>query len=64
MSGTLFTLGMGPGDPELVTRKAARILGAAPVVAYFAKAGRIGHARGIAEGMIAPGPRNCVSTIR
>jgi precorrin-2/cobalt-factor-2 C20-methyltransferase len=54
VSGTLFTLGMGPGDPELVTRKAARILGAAPVVAYFAKAGHIGHARGIAEGMIAP----------
>jgi precorrin-2/cobalt-factor-2 C20-methyltransferase len=54
VTGTLFTLGMGPGDPELVTRKAARILGAAPVVAYFAKAGRVGHARGIAEGMIAP----------
>jgi precorrin-2/cobalt-factor-2 C20-methyltransferase len=54
VTGTLFTLGMGPGDPELVTRKAARILGAAPVVAYFAKAGRAGHARGIAEGMIAP----------
>ncbi|HEX3982496.1 MAG TPA: precorrin-2 C(20)-methyltransferase [Acidisoma sp.] len=50
--GTLFTLGMGPGDPELLTLKAARILGAAPVVAYFAKAGQPGHARTIAEGRI------------
>ncbi len=51
--GTLFTLGMGPGDPELLTLKAARILAAAPVVAYFAKAGQRGHARSIAEGRIA-----------
>ena len=50
--GTLFTLGMGPGDPELLTLKAARILGAAPVVAYFAKTGQRGHARTIAEGRI------------
>ncbi len=50
--GTLFTLGMGPGDPELLTLKAARILGEAPVVAYFAKAGQRGHARTIAEGRI------------
>ena len=27
MSGTLFGVGMGPGDPELVTVKAARIIG-------------------------------------
>jgi precorrin-2/cobalt-factor-2 C20-methyltransferase len=53
-AGTLFTLGMGPGDPELLTLKAARILGQAPVVAYFAKAGQRGHARGIAEGRIRP----------
>ncbi|MBW4022796.1 MAG: precorrin-2 C(20)-methyltransferase [Proteobacteria bacterium] len=52
--GTLFTLGMGPGDPELLTLKAARILGTAPVVAYFAKAGQRGHARTIAEGRIGP----------
>jgi precorrin-2/cobalt-factor-2 C20-methyltransferase len=50
--GTLFTLGMGPGDPELLTLKAARILGEAPVVAYFAKGGQRGHARTIAEGRI------------
>jgi len=53
MTGTLYTLGMGPGDPELITVKAARILAAAPVVAFFAKAGQRGHARSIADGHIA-----------
>lgn len=34
MTGTLFGLGVGPGDPELLTIKAHRILIEAPVVAY------------------------------
>ena len=34
MSGTLYGLGVGPGDPELITLKALRILRAAPVIAY------------------------------
>lgn len=34
MSGTLYGLGVGPGDPELVTLKALRLLRAAPVLAY------------------------------
>ncbi len=34
MSGTLYGLGIGPGDPELITLKALRRLRAAPVVAY------------------------------
>ena len=46
-TGTFFTVGLGPGDPELMTLKAARIVGSAPVIAFFAKRGRIGHARGI-----------------
>ena len=46
--GTLHVIGMGPGDPELLTLKALRLLRAAPVVAFFAKRGRIGHARTIA----------------
>ena len=37
MAGTFFTVGLGPGDPELMTLKATRIVGAAPVIAYFAK---------------------------
>jgi precorrin-2/cobalt-factor-2 C20-methyltransferase len=32
--GTLHLVGVGPGDPELLTLKAARLLGAVPVVAY------------------------------
>ncbi|MEO8883643.1 MAG: precorrin-2 C(20)-methyltransferase [Devosia sp.] len=34
MTGTLYLVGVGPGDPELLTLKAARILGAADVVAF------------------------------
>ena len=34
MTGTLYGLGVGPGDPELITLKADRLLKAAPVVAY------------------------------
>ncbi|WP_099025773.1 precorrin-2 C(20)-methyltransferase [Mycolicibacterium palauense] len=47
--GTLWGVGLGPGDPELVTVKAARVIGAADVVAYHSA--RHGHsiARRIAE---------------
>lgn len=34
MSGRLYAVGLGPGDPELVTLKALRLLRAAPVIAY------------------------------
>ena len=37
--GTAYGLGVGPGDPELLTLKALRLLRAAPVVAYPAPAG-------------------------
>src|SRR5438045_2977327 len=33
-TGLLYGLGLGPGDPELVTLKALRLLRSAPVVAY------------------------------
>ena len=32
--GTLYGLGIGPGDPELITLKALRILKSVPVVVY------------------------------
>ena len=47
--GRLYGIGVGPGDPELLTVKAVRLLQAAPVVGYFAKAGRRGNARAIAD---------------
>lgn len=46
--GSLRVLGMGPGDPELMTLKAARIVARTPVVAYFAKRGCVSRARAIA----------------
>jgi precorrin-2/cobalt-factor-2 C20-methyltransferase len=42
--GTLYGVGVGPGDPELMSLKAARILKSVPVVAYFAKKGATGNA--------------------
>lgn len=47
-AGRLIGVGVGPGDPELMTLKAVRALGAADVVAYFAKLGNESHARAIA----------------
>ena len=56
MSGGILTgVGLGPGDPELVTVKAVRALEAAPVVSYFAKRGRRGNARAIADGWLPAG---------
>jgi precorrin-2/cobalt-factor-2 C20-methyltransferase len=49
MSGRLLGLGVGPGDPELITVKALRLLNAAPVVAYFVAKGKRGNAFGIIE---------------
>ena len=34
MSGTLYGLGVGPGDPDLITLKALRVLERVPVIAY------------------------------
>ena len=46
--GTLYGLGVGPGDPELLTLKALRILRAAPVLAYPAPIEGDSMARAIA----------------
>ena len=48
VTGTLFGLGLGPGDPELLTLKAHRLLTAAPVVAYPAPESGDSFARRIA----------------
>lgn len=53
-SGRLYGVGLGPGDPDLLTVKATKILGSAPIVAYFAKKGRRGQARAIVDRWLCP----------
>lgn len=55
MSGRLIGVGVGPGDPELLTLKAVRMLAEADVVAHFAKAGNASNARKIVEGCMRAG---------
>ncbi|MEL6967328.1 MAG: precorrin-2 C(20)-methyltransferase [Pseudomonadota bacterium] len=51
-TGTLYGLGVGPGDPELITLKAHRILQACPVVSYPAPDTGPSFARSIAAQFI------------
>ena len=52
--GRLLGLGVGPGDPELITLKALRLLREAPVVGYFVAKGKRGNAFGIIEAHLQP----------
>ena len=45
--GTLYGIGVGPGDVRYLTLRAAGLIRAVDVIAYFAKAGREGNARRI-----------------
>lgn len=54
-TGRLSCVGVGPGDPELITLKAARLIESADVVAYHAGVGRQSHARRIAAAHVRPG---------
>jgi precorrin-2/cobalt-factor-2 C20-methyltransferase len=50
--GTLYGVGVGPGDPELMTVKAWRLLSTVPVIAYLAANGGDSAARAIAKPFI------------
>lgn len=52
MTGTIYGVGLGPGDPDLMSVKSHRLLTNAKHVAFFRKAGRKGQARAIVDGMI------------
>ena len=49
-AGKLWGVGIGPGDPELVTVKAARVIGEADVVAFHSAR----HGNSISRGVAAP----------
>ena len=57
MTGTLYGVGLGPGDPELITLKAARLIEGATTIAYPTLAGGDSFARAIAADLIGPNVR-------
>ncbi|MEM5581321.1 precorrin-2 C(20)-methyltransferase [Roseibium sp. AS2] len=57
MSGTLYGVGLGPGDPELMTLKAHRLISGARVIAYPAPDTGESFARAIAASSIGSGIR-------
>lgn len=56
-TGRLYGIGVGPGDPELLTLKALRLLRAASVVAYPAPETGDSFARAIVASYLDPGQR-------
>ena len=54
-TGRFYGVGLGPGDPELITLKAARLIGSADVIAYHAGVRKESHARRIASGLFPVG---------
>ncbi len=54
--GCLYGVGLGPGDPDLVTVKATKIIASVPVVASFAKKGASGRAQAIFDRWVS---KNC-----
>ncbi|MCW2799755.1 MAG: ATP-binding protein [Aeromicrobium sp.] len=53
--GRLWGVGLGPGDPELITLKAARLIASADVIAFHAGVGKQSNARRIADSLIPAG---------
>jgi precorrin-2/cobalt-factor-2 C20-methyltransferase len=51
--GKIICCGLGPGDPDLMSVRAAREVQAARHIAFFRKKGHPGQARRIVEGMLA-----------
>lgn len=53
MSGTIWGVGLGPGEADLMSVRADRLVRGARHVAFFRKAGRMGNARAIVQGLLA-----------
>jgi precorrin-2 C20-methyltransferase / precorrin-3B C17-methyltransferase len=54
VSGRLYGVGVGPGDPDLITVKALRVVQAAPVIAYLAARHGHSNARAIVADVLSP----------
>ena len=63
MTGKLYGVGLGPGDPELVTLRAYRLISEAEVIAYPSLAGGDSFARAIAADMIPVGTQEIVMDV-
>lgn len=63
MNGTLYGVGLGPGDPGLITRRAAQLIEGAAVIAYPALVGADSLARAIAADLIPAGAREIVMNV-
>lgn len=63
MTGKLYGVGLGPGDPELMTLRAHRLISGASVIAYPALAGAASFARSIAADVIAKDAREIVMDV-
>lgn len=55
MTGRFYGVGVGPGDPELITLKAARLIGSGAVIAYHQGRGKASNARRIAADLLPAG---------
>ena len=51
MNGTLYCVSVGPGDPELLTLKAVRVIRQCPVVAVSVKEAPVSERAGRAAGL-------------
>ena len=51
-AGTVFGVGLGPGDPDLLSVRADRLVRGARHIAFFRKAGRPGQARTLAKDLL------------
>lgn len=62
--GTLYGLGVGPGDPELITVKAFRVIQETPVIAYPRKRkGSKSYAQRIVDVYIRPGEKEMLGLV-
>ncbi|MFP5489736.1 MAG: precorrin-2 C(20)-methyltransferase [Acidimicrobiia bacterium] len=54
LTGSLYGVGVGPGDPDLMTRRAIRVIERVPVVAHFAARRRSGNSLRTIESSLRP----------